>query len=134
MIRPVAFGLALSIFAAACALVAPPSPTTRTVQAEIRNEMERPVMFTVRRSLDEEPGAALPGAVQPTSLPAGSTTDVTFRVPTSDPWWLFVGDSNIFNGADIDMLVDRGCTILIEVSADGSFHLECGGQTTPTSS
>ena len=74
------------------------------------------------------------GAVQPTSLPAGSTTDVTFHVPTAEPWWLFVGASNTFNGADIDMLVERGCTILIDVSADGSFHLECGGQTTPTPS
>ena len=89
-------------------------------------------MFTVRQSLDDA-GAAL-GAVQPTSLPAGSTTDVTFHVPTAEPWWLFVGASNTFNGADIDMLVERGCTILIDVSADGSFHLECGGQTTPTPS
>ena len=134
MFRSIPLRLALSILAAACALVAPPSPTARIVEAEVRNEMERPVMFTVRQSLDEEAGAALPGAIQPTSMPAASTTDVTFHVPAAGPWWLFVGESNTFNGADIDMLVERGCTILIEVSADGSFHLDCGGQTSPAPS
>ena len=78
MLRSVTLGVALSILAAACALVEAPVPAgTFVLSGEVRNMRAVPVELEVRT-----PTGALPGAVQPASLPAGpSTTKVTYHVP-----------------------------------------------------
>jgi hypothetical protein len=74
--------LALSVLVAACALVEQPPPATTHAVAnladdvmfvltgEVRNMRPEPVQLEVRT-----PAGAPPGAVQPASLPAGSTTN-----------------------------------------------------------
>ena len=88
--------------------------------------MARPAELTVRPQAGTVPGATLPDAVQPPSLPAGSTTDVTLWVPTAGRWWIFLQDSDVvISGEQIDELVDVGCTIFIELSAHESSQFGC---------
>jgi hypothetical protein len=129
VLRAVIPGLALSVLAAACALVEPPPPPgTRVINAEVHNLMARPAELTVRPAAGMAPGAAIPGAVQPPLLPGGSTTDVTLYVPMAGRWWIFLQNSNVvIAGENIDELFDPGCTIVIEFSADESASLWCTG-------
>ena len=92
--------------------------------------MARPAELTVRPPAGMVPGPPLPGAVQPPSLPAGSSTDVTFWVPTAGRWWIFLQDSDlVISGEEINELVDVGCTIFIEFSADESAQFGCAEAT-----
>ena len=127
MLRAVTLGVALSVLAAACALTTPPPPAgTIPIHVEVHNMMARPAELAVRPQAGAIPGAALPGAVQPPSLPAGSTTDVTFWVPTAGRWWIFLQDSDVvISGEEIGELVGVGCTIFIEFSADASSQFGC---------
>lgn len=131
MLRAVVLGVPLSVFAAACALTTPPPPAgTIPIHVEVHNMMARPAELTMRPPAGMVPGPPLPGAVQPPSLPAGSSTDVTFWVPPAGPWWIFLQDSNlVISGEEINELVDVGCTIFIEFSADESAQLGCAEAT-----
>jgi hypothetical protein len=131
VLRSVNLGIALSVLAAACALVEPPPPPgTRVINAEVHNLMARPAGLTVRPAAGMIPGAAIPGAVQPPLLPGRSTTNVTFYVPMAGRWWIFLQNSNVvISGENIDELVDvdPGCTLFLEFSADESVTLACPG-------
>ena len=131
MLRAVALSVAVFVLAAACALTTPPPPAgTIPIHVEVHNMMARAAELTVRPPAGAVPGPPLPGAVQPPSLPAGSTTDVTFWVPTVGRWWIFLQDSNVvFSGEEIDELVDVGCTIFIEFSADELAQFGCAEAT-----
>ena len=94
MLRAFAQRVAVFVLAAACALTTPPPPAgTVPIHVEVHNMMARPAELTVRPPAGTVPGPPLPGAVQPASLPAGSTTDVTFWVPPAGRWWIFLQDS-----------------------------------------
>ncbi len=122
MLRSVTFVLALSVLAAACALVEPPVPAgTFAVQGEVRNMRPGPVELEVRT-----PAGVLPGAVQPASLPPGpSTAKLMYHLPITGEWWIAVnGDPYIASG-DFGAEIRQGCTIGIELSADGSSMHGC---------
>ena len=122
MLRSVTLGLALSVLAAACALVEPPVPAgTFALPGEVRNMRAVPVELEVRT-----PTGTLPGAVQPASLPAGpSTTKVTYHVPITGQWSIAVdGDPYIVSG-DFGAEIRQGCTLGLELSADGSSGYGC---------
>ena len=96
MLRSVTLGLALSLLAAACALVEPPVPAgTRPVQGEVRNMRAHAVELVVRM-----PAGEMRGAVQPALLPARSTTDVTFYIPITGDWTILNGDEELFTGEE----------------------------------
>ena len=122
MLQSVTFGLALSILAAACALVEPPMPPgTFMVQGEIRNMRAEPVQLEVRT-----PAGVLPGAVQPASLPAGpSNARVTYHLPITGEWSIAVNGDAYIASADFGPDIRQGCTLGIELSADGSSMHGC---------
>ena len=121
MLRSVTIGVALSVLAAACALVEQPPPAgTVMVQAEVRND-RGPVELTVVTP----PGNVLPGAVQPSSLPAGTTTDVTFFVPTGGQWWIAVNGLNEIDGTEFRRHMRVGCQIEIDLQPEGEFAYGC---------
>ena len=73
------------------------------------------------------PAGVLPGAVQPASLLARSTTDVTFYVPITGQWWIAINGSPDIPGADLREAIRSGCRLGIELSADGGMGLGCSG-------
>ena len=121
MLRSVTIGVALSVLAAACALVEqPPPPGTVMVQAEVHN-----ARGLVKLTVVTPPGSVLPGAVQPAYVPAGSTTNVTFYVPTSGQWWIAVNGTDDIDGADFSKHLRQGCRIEIDLMADGGWGYGC---------
>jgi hypothetical protein len=92
MLWSVTLGVAMSVVAAACALVEPPPPTdTRPFQAQVQNPHPNPAGLTITT-----PAGVLPGAVRPASVPAFSETIVTFHVPISGEWAFAVnGDDQL---------------------------------------
>ena len=106
MLRAVALSVAVFGLAEACALTSPPPPAgTIPIHVEVHNMMARPAELTVRPPAGMVPGPPLPGAVQPPSLPAGASTDVTLWVPTAGRWWIFLQDSDlVISGEEIDEL------------------------------
>jgi hypothetical protein len=122
VLRSLTFCLAISVVAAACALVEPPIPAgTFMVQGEVRNMRAGPVQLEVRT-----PAGVLPGAVQPATLPAGpSTAHLTYYLPITGEWSIAVnGDAFIASG-DFGPDIRQGCTLGIELSADGSSTHGC---------
>ena len=121
MLRPVSLGLVLSVLAAACALIEPPAPAnTFMVQGEVRNMRAAPVKLEVRT-----PTGVLPGAVQPASLPAGpSTANVTYHLPAGE-WWIAVNGDAFIASSDFGPDIQQGCTLGIELTADGSSMHGC---------
>ena len=128
MLRSVTLGVVLSVLAAACALVEPPVPAgTVTVQGEVRNE-RGPVELGVTT-----PTGVVPDAVKPASLPADSTTQVTFFVPATGEWSITVdgspdvtvGDPGVPERWDISADIRDGCKLDIHLSADGGTGHEC---------
>jgi hypothetical protein len=122
VLRPVILGLVLSVLAAACALIEPPAPAnTFRVQGEVRNMSAEPVKLEVRT-----PTGVLPGAVQPASLPAGpSTANVTDHLPVAGEWWIAVNGDAFIASADFGPDIQQGCTLGIELRADGSSMHGC---------
>ena len=111
MLRSVTLGVALSLLAAACALVGPllPPGETRAVEARVINLSPDPVEITVRT-----PAGVLPGAVQPTSrLEADSTTDVTFYVPLGGEWAIVRDGTEMISSVDISAKLGPGCSVHI---------------------
>ena len=131
MLRSVTLGVALSVLAAACALVEPPVPAgTYPMEAEVRNSSARPWNSRVVRAL----GGALPGAdviagaVQPAVVPAGpSSTKVIFYLPTDGQWLIRIPEWGEIEGKDFDSFRAQQCGPLsINFDADGGWGWDCG--------
>ena len=121
MLRCLALGLALSLLAAACALTEPPPGTVR-VEVEVHNRSHTPV---------EGLGIKVPGgmvlhAVEPPSVPADSTTMVTFHVPIDNNWWIAVNGIGVLEGEALRKIVRNGCPLSIECSDRGAVKYDCG--------
>ena len=123
MPRSVTLGIALSVVAAACALVEPLAPPgTVPTQARVKNLEKFPVELAVKTST-----GVLAGAVAPASLPANGTAQVTFYLPVGGDWWITVNGSDMFPAADIRQVGSEGCARLdMEVTASGGGGLGCG--------
>jgi len=122
VLRSVTLGLAFSLLAGACALVEAPVPAgTFNVSGEIRNLRPRRVELEVRT-----PAGVLPGAVQPASLPAGpSTANVMYHLPITGEWWIAVNGDPFVASGDFGAEIRQGCTLGIELGADGSSAHGC---------
>jgi hypothetical protein len=122
MLRSVTVSVAMSVMATACALVERPVPAgTFVVQGEVRNMRPGTVELEVRT-----PAGVLPGAVQPASLPAGpSTANVTYHLPITGEWWIAVNGDPFVASGDFGAEIRQGCTLGIELSADGSSGHGC---------
>jgi hypothetical protein len=120
MLRRVALGLALSVLAEACALVESPPPAgTRPFQVQVANMRPAPLELTVMT-----PAGGLPGAVEPASLPAGTTTDVTFHVPLGGEWSIAVNGEVQLGGDELNPNIGV-CTMGFEFTADGGMSVGC---------
>ena len=122
MLRSVTLSVAMVVLAAACALVEPPVPPgTFEVQGEVQNMRPGPVELEVRT-----PAGVLPGAVQPASVAAGpSTAKVTYHLPITGEWWIAVNGDPFIASGDFGAEIRQGCTLGIELSADGSSTHGC---------
>jgi hypothetical protein len=122
MLRSVTVSVAMSVLATACALIEPPVPLgTFVIQGEFRNMRPGRVELEVRT-----PTGVLPGAVEPASLPAGpSTANVTYRLPITGKWWIAVNGDPFVASGDFGAELRQGCTLGIELSADGSASHGC---------
>ena len=122
VLRSVTLSVALSVLAAACALVEPPVPAgTFMVPGEVRNLRAAPVTLEVRT-----PAGVLPGAVQPASVPPGpSTAHVTYHLPIAGGWSIAVNGDAFISSTDFGPDIREGCTLGIELSADGSSAHGC---------
>ena len=114
MLRSVTLSVAISVLVAACALVEQPVPAgTTTVQGQVRNRTGHPVEITVKT-----PTGALHGAVQPGSVPAGLTPDVTLHLPLGQEYALSAGGFDM-PGISVDDYGRMGCRFDFEISSDG---------------
>ncbi len=127
MLRSVTLGIALSVLAAACAVVEQPVPAgTTPVQAQIRNNTGHPAEIIVLT-----PTGPLQGAAQPGSVPAGVTADVTLYLPLGQDYVLGVGGVHrlgrgVNGGLDgVDVFARRGCRLDIEIASDGFLGMKC---------
>ena len=105
VLRTITLGVALSLLAVACALVEQPVPPgTTPFRVEVQND-RGPVELSVTT-----PAGTISGAVQPASLPAGSTS-VTIYLPRTGEWAIAVNgreDEDILGRLD----VNRECSSL----------------------
>ena len=125
MLRSVTLGLVLSLLVEACALVDEPVPPgTTALQVQVRNERAGPVKLTVMTPNGDLPGAVLPGAVRPASVPAHSTTNVTFYVPSGE-WWIASNDSPDIIGSDFSDAIGTGCSLGIELNPHEEYAYGC---------
>ena len=120
MLRSVTLGVALSILAAACALVEPPVPAgTRPFQAQVRNPRPVPAELTITT-----PAGVLPGAVQwPASVPAFSEAIVTFHVPIRGEWAFAVNGDDQLGWEELTPNI--GVCSLVFVMGDGNSSFSC---------
>ena len=73
------------------------------------------------------------GGVQPASLPADSTTQVTFYVPITGEWTIMVNgspditvaDPRVPDRWDISADIREGCKLEIDLDADGAYGYGC---------
>jgi hypothetical protein len=106
MLRRLALSIAMSVLAAACALVDPLPPAgTILVQLEVHNGAARPAELAVT----SDPNRPVPDAVQPSSIPPGATADVRFYVPMTSGWTITVNRQDLILSSDM-----RGRTGVIE--------------------
>ena len=122
MLRSVTLSLAMSVLAVACALVEPPPPPgTRSFQIEVRNATTNTVELMVAT-----PAGVLEGGAQPAALPAGpSTSKVSLYVPITGAWGLTVNGAEMITVDRPHDLLGRGCTVTIELDADGGYGVGC---------
>jgi hypothetical protein len=114
MLRSVTLGVALSVLAAACALIEPPAPPgTTAIQVQVRNITAQPVEIFVKT-----PAGPLHGAAPPGSVPAWSTTDVTLHLPLGQEYALSVGGFHRL-GPSVDEFASTGCRLDFEITSDG---------------
>ena len=124
MLRSVTLGVALSVLAAACALVEQPVPPvpagTIPLQVQVQNMRHEPAELTVRT-----PDGDLAGAVEPATVPADSTTDVTIYAPPGKWSFRINGSSFDILGNDLPGVIRGGCSPLIGLEADGEYSVGC---------
>jgi len=122
VLRSVTLAMTLSVLAEACALVEPPPPAgTLMLNSEVRNMRAEPVQLEVGT-----PAGPLPSAVQPASLPAHTTTNVTLYIPLTDDWSIFADDVPVIVNTEVSSeILRRGCRFGIELAADGAFSYGC---------
>ena len=121
VLRSVTLSLALSVLAAACALTeAPPPAGTRPIQSQVQNLRALPAKLTVTT-----PTGVLADAVQPPSLPAGSTTDVIFYIPNVGEWTIDFDGHPIVSSEDFTGTFKFGCALELTLS-DGA-EVSCPG-------
>jgi hypothetical protein len=123
VLRSVTLSVAVSVLAAACALVEPPVPPgTTPIQVEVHNLSDAPVgELGVKVRQD---GGTLLHAAQPPSVPEDSTATVTFHVPANDEWWIAVNGIGLLEGRRFERFGrDEAC--LIEFSGNMDLRLRC---------
>jgi hypothetical protein len=124
MLRSVTLSVALAVLAAACALVEPPAPPppagTVPLQVQVQNMRREPAKLTVRT-----PEGDLAGAVQPATVPADSTIDVTIYAPPGTWSFRINGSSFDILGNDLPGVIRNGCSPLIGLEADGEYSVGC---------
>jgi hypothetical protein len=121
MLRLVVFGLAAGVLIAACALTEPLPPAgTVPVQLQVQNRSALPAELTV--AVEARP---IPGAVQPSSVPAGTTSDVVFHVPMASNWEIQANGQSLIDRSVLRNRtgVIRGMGLTIE--RDGSAGWWC---------
>ena len=123
MLRSVTLSVALSVLAAACALVEQPVPPvplgTTPVQVQVRNLSDAPV-----GELGVKVRGGMQHAAQPPSVPGDSTTTVTFYVPNDGEWWIAVNGIGVVEGQDFQGL-RRNEACLIEFSSNMAARNTC---------
>jgi hypothetical protein len=127
MLRAVLIGLVLSCWAAGCGPVGAPAPSgMEAVHVTVRNAATGPALFDVVTWSGMEAGYA-----RPASLPAGTTADVSFVVPTWGTWAIRVNGWQVLDKRDLqDMRRNAAsfatCELRIDLLTDDSFSVECG--------
>ena len=98
------------------------------VQSQVRNRTLESVELSVTT-----PTGVLPGAVQPVSVPAGSTANVTLYVPISGEWALAVNGHETLGSAQLVPDISSGCTLEIDLmAAQNTTGLVAGCLSTPS--
>jgi len=93
-----ALSIAMSVLAAACALVDPLPPVgTILVRLEVHNGAARPAELAVTSAANRP----VPDAVQPSSIPPGATADVRFYVPMTSGWTITVNQQDLILSSDL---------------------------------
>ena len=111
VLRSVTFSVAISVLAAACALVEqPPPPGTRPIDARVHNGASQPAEITLTL-----PTGVLPDAVRPSVVEPGTTADVTIHLPASGAWTIVINEYSEFDGTRIADLISAERTIGIEI-------------------
>ena len=128
MLRAVPLGVAVSVFAAACALVTEAVPAgTVPVQATINNATAQEVPLAITT-----PAGATPGAVRPTTTaPGHSITDVTFYIPSGGDWAISVGPESAWGPerlrGDVKRMLE-GCKVYIKIKPDSRSLSVCNAE------
>ena len=78
-----------------------------------------PVELTV-----STPAGVLGGAVQPATVPAGSTTNVTFHVPVAGQWSIVLDGKVRFGTNALNSNIGI-CTMVMELPAGGGGSMGC---------
>lgn len=128
MLRSVTLSFALCVLAAACALVEPPVPPgSRVLQVPVRNLSDAPV-----GELGVKVRGATLYAAQPPSVPADSTTTVTFYVPSKGEWWIAVNGIGLVEGRQFEEFQPvRGnepCLIVFDADLSARYTCKREGQ------
>jgi hypothetical protein len=104
---------------AGCSMV--PAVGSRPVVAQVKNSEIVPVELTI-----ETPAGVIHGAVQPASVAARGSAEVTFFLPPGDDWWIVVSGSPMFPATDVLEYAKPDCgSLQMEVSTDGSGSIGC---------
>ena len=120
VLRAVTFGLAFVVVVTGCAIFTERPPAgTRPFQAQVQSKLAGPAELTV-----STPAGVLAGAVRPASLPAGSTTAVTFHVPMAGEWAIEVNGLPAFGSAEINRNMAVCELIRLELLEEG-FGADC---------
>ena len=102
MVRPLLLALATGLLAVACALVeAPPPAGTVMVQLSINNQFTRPIPVGVTAGSPGSNTSMIPGAAQPSTIPATARGDVRFFVPMTGEWMIQVNGQDLITRSDL---------------------------------
>jgi hypothetical protein len=116
MQRAAVIGLAMTILAAACALVGPnPPPNTTPFKVEVRNNTQQPIDLVVAST---STGAPV-GLADPAAIPPLASANVTIWVPRGDGWTILANGSRVVPPGDLAAFLGPGCNAHIAVEPDG---------------
>ena len=117
--RAAASLLVLVVQLTGCSLMQPAG--ARPIVVQVTNTALVPVLLTI-----ESPAGVLPGAVQPSTLPAGGKGEFTFFLPQGDDWSIMVNGWPMFSSSDLSPDVVGSCgSFMMEVSPDGGGAIGC---------